>query len=75
MKKIIYFALISMLLFAGCSKSNKNNIVEKLDKKISELSSYNIRGLLSISNNEDTYNYDIDNTVAVHDLRTQPDAR
>ena len=60
MKKRIILILIVSILFVGCFRSNKNDIVGKLDKKISNMSSYNIKGILSISNNEDTYNYDID---------------
>ena len=60
MKKIIVLLVFLSVLFVGCSKDGKNNVVSKLDKKISNMSSYNIKGVLSISNNEDTYNYDVD---------------
>lgn len=60
MKKIIVLLVFLSVLFIGCSKDSKNNVVSKLDKKISNMSSYNIKGVLSISNNEDTYNYDVD---------------
>ena len=60
MKKSLFIVFVIAVLFIGCSKSNKNNIVDKLDKKINSLSKYQISGVLSISNNEDTYNYDID---------------
>ena len=60
MKKRIFIVLLISIIFVGCTKGSKNNIINDLDKKLSNLSSYNIKGLLSISNNEDTYNYDID---------------
>ena len=60
MKKRIFLIFIISIIFIGCSRGSKNDIINKLDKKISDLSSYNIKGVLSISNNEDTYNYDID---------------
>ncbi len=60
MKKSLFIVFVIAVLFIGCSKSNKNNIVDMLDKKINSLSKYQISGVLSISNNEDTYNYDID---------------
>ena len=59
MKKRIIIMLILALLFVGCSKTSKKNVVDKLDKKLSDLLSYKISGVLSISNNEDTYNYDV----------------
>ena len=59
MKKRLFLIFVISIIFIGCSRSNKNNIVDKLDKKISDMSVYNIEGILSISNNEDTYNYDI----------------
>ena len=59
MKKRIFLILVISIIFIGCSRSNKNDIVNKLDKKINDMSSYSINGVLSISNNEDTYNYDI----------------
>jgi outer membrane lipoprotein-sorting protein len=36
-----------------------SNIVEKLEKKIDSMDSYQVTGVLSITNNEDTYNYDV----------------
>lgn len=60
MKKSIIVLFIVSIIFIGCSKGSKNNIVDKLDNKISELSKYQIKGLLSISNNDDTYNYDVE---------------
>ena len=60
MKKIFFkILLISILLFTGCSNSGKNNIVDKLNKKIKNMDSYDISGVLSITNNNDTYNYDV----------------
>lgn len=59
MKKRLFIIFVISILFVGCSKSNKNNVLDKLDKKISNMSAYKIEGILSISNNDDTYNYDI----------------
>ena len=60
MKKRLFIIFVISLLFVGCFKSNKNNVVENLKQKLSDLSSYQFSGLLSISNNEDTYNYDVE---------------
>ena len=59
MKKSIIVLFIVSILFFGCSKGS-DNIIDKLDKKLSSLSKYQINGLLSISNNDDTYNYDVE---------------
>lgn len=60
MRKKILILLIVSILFVGCFKNNKENIIDELDKKINDLSSYKLNGVLSISNNEDTYNYDVE---------------
>ena len=60
MKKRLFIIFVISLLFVGCFKNNKNNVVENLKQKLSDLSSYQFSGLLSISNNEDTYNYDVE---------------
>ncbi len=62
MKKKLIFLLLMCLTFAGCSFGSKKDAVDLLNDKISNLDSYSIEGVLSISNNEDTYNYDV--TVA-----------
>lgn len=60
MKKRIFIIFVISILFVGCFKSNKNNVVKDLNQKLSDLSAYKFTGLLSISNNEDTYNYDVE---------------
>ena len=60
MKKRLFIIFVISILFVGCFKSNKNNVVEDLNQKLSDLSAYKFTGLLSISNNEDTYNYDVE---------------
>ena len=59
MKKRLLILLFVSVLFVGCFNNKKKDIVDTLDKKISNFSSYTITGVLSISNNEDTYNYDV----------------
>lgn len=58
MRRKLFIIFIISILFLGCSKGNKN-IVDKIDKNITNMSKYKINGELSISNNEDTYNYDV----------------
>ena len=47
------------LIFTGCGKNSKDDIVDNLNKKIKNIDSYKITGVLSITNNNDTYNYDV----------------
>lgn len=58
-RKFLKILLIVIFIFTGCSKNGKDNIVSKLDKKIKDMDSYDISGVLSITNNNDTYNYDV----------------
>jgi len=62
MKKIIILGTIIMMLFVltGCGKKDEKTIVKNLDKKISSATSYRIDGKLQITNNDDTYNYDVE---------------
>lgn len=60
MKKITkIFFLISILLLVGCGIKNSDNILEKLEKKIENATSYYVEGVMEIMNNEDTYTYDV----------------
>lgn len=47
-----------MLLFSGCW-NEKIDVIGKLKKKINSLNSYQISGNLEVTNNETTYQYDI----------------
>lgn len=59
MKKIILLFIAISIMSLGCQNSSKNSIINDLEDKLSSLKSYEIKGILSISSNEDTYNYDI----------------
>lgn len=60
MKKIIILGTIIMLLFVtGCGKKGADDIIKELDKKISSATTYQLEGALQITNNDDTYNYDV----------------
>ena len=58
MKKIIVLGILVCLIFTGCGKYDQNDIINSLDKTISE-KSYNLEGDLEIVNNDEVYNYDI----------------
>jgi len=51
--------IIMMLFLTGCGKKDADDIIKELDKKISSASTYQIEGNLQITNNDDTYNYDV----------------
>ena len=50
-----------MMLFAltGCGKKGADDIIKDFDKKISSAKTYQVEGTLQITNNDDTYNYDV----------------
>lgn len=58
-KNFLIILILTIILFSGCTKVENSNIVEKLEKKIDSMDSYQVTGVLSITNNEDTYNYDV----------------
>ena len=58
MKKIIVLIVLVCIFFTGCGKYDQNDIINTLDKNISE-KSYNLEGDLEIVNNDEVYNYDI----------------
>lgn len=60
MKKIIILGTIIMMLFVtGCGKKSADDIIKDLDKKITSATTYQIDGTLQITNNDDTYNYNV----------------
>ena len=61
MKKIIILGTIIMMLFVltGCGKKGADDIIKGFDKKISAATTYRVEGTLQITNNDDTYNYDV----------------
>ena len=58
MKKIIVLIVLVCIFFTGCGKYDQNDIINTLDKNISE-KSYDLEGDLEIVNNDEVYNYDI----------------
>ena len=51
--------IIPALLFTGCM-NNKVDVIKKFKNKVGKLDSYQIKGILEVTNNETTYKYDID---------------
>lgn len=59
-RKFLVFLLFCVFLFTGCGKNDKDDISKKFIKKIDELQSYHLNGVLEIINNENSYLYDVD---------------
>lgn len=60
MKKIIILGTIIMMLFVtGCGKKSADDVIKELDKKITSATTYQLDGTLQITNNDDTYNYNV----------------
>lgn len=59
MKKILFVIFISFFLLSGCGNYNEKNIIKSLRKTYDKSSGYKLSGLLTIVNNDEVYNYDI----------------
>lgn len=57
-KKLLMMLFLLSFVFCGCN-NGEIDIVSKLEEKINKLDSYQVTGVLSITNNEDTYYYDV----------------
>ncbi len=61
MKKYFVFALFFIcLLFSGCSKDSNKSVIKNINDLFNKSKGYHLKGDLSIYNNEDNYNYDVD---------------
>jgi len=56
--KKLFFLCLCLVFFTGCG--NESDVLKKLSKKIDDLNSYHLSGVLEIYNNENTYLYDVD---------------
>lgn len=59
-KKFLVFFLLIILLVSGCGKESKDNVIDNLKNKISNLNSYYLTGNLELINNSDSYTYDVE---------------
>lgn len=59
MKKVFAILLIGLFLFTGCGKGGEKDILSDLEKKVNNNKAYQVQGTLEISNNDDTYHYDV----------------
>lgn len=59
-KKFLSVALVMTLLLTGCGTLNEEKIKENFIKDSENLKSYYIEGEMSLTNNDDTYKYDVE---------------
>ena len=59
-KRFVFIFLFAVFIIVGCTKKGGNDVVSKFKKKVADMEKYKITGLLTISNNDDTYNYDVE---------------
>lgn len=59
-KKFLSIALVMTLLLTGCGTLNEDKIKENFIKDSDNLKSYYIEGEMSLTNNDDTYKYDVE---------------
>ncbi|MEG0995263.1 MAG: outer membrane lipoprotein carrier protein LolA, partial [Bacilli bacterium] len=59
MKKILILSMLALsLVLSGCGKNSADDALKNFTKKIAT-DSYKLEGKLELTNNEDTYNYDV----------------
>ncbi len=64
MKKIkkswfLFLLILIPFLITGCGKKGESEYLKELEKKVNNAKSYQVQGTLEISNNDDTYHYDV----------------
>lgn len=58
-KKRILALLLGTFILTGCFSNNSKNITNKFIKKVEKSKNYYLTGKMEITNNEDTYLYDV----------------
>ena len=60
MKKIFVFLIVfCILLLTGCGKNTSESVFKDLTKKINNLNTYTLSGVLEVKNDNSNYNYDV----------------
>ncbi|MBQ9018856.1 MAG: hypothetical protein IJ097_00915 [Bacilli bacterium] len=60
MKKIICLVLLCCLFLTGCGNYTEKNIIDSVENKLNKGNGYKLSGDLSVNNNDENYNYDIE---------------
>lgn len=58
-KVLILFVFLILVSLVGCGKRGEKDIIKAMEKKIEKANSYKLSGILEITNNDDTYKYDV----------------
>ena len=59
MKKTFLIFILVVIFLTGCGKTSSSKVVEEFDKKINNLKSYYVEGVMELINNEDIYTYNV----------------
>mgnify|MGYP002552502497 CR=1 FL=1 len=59
MKKTFLIFILVVIFITGCGKTSSSKAVEEFDKKINNLKSYYVEGVMELINNEDIYTYNV----------------
>mgnify|MGYP004496813265 FL=1 len=59
MKKTFLIFILAVIFLTGCGKTSSSKVVEEFDKKINNLKSYYVEGVMELINNEDIYTYNV----------------
>lgn len=59
MKKTFLIFILVAIFITGCGKTSSSKVVEEFDKKINNLKSYYVEGVMELINNEDIYTYNV----------------
>lgn len=60
MKKTFLIFILVVIFITGCGKTNSSKVVDEFSKKVNNLKSYYVEGVMELINNEDIYTYSIE---------------
>ena len=60
MKKFILLLVVSCMFLTGCGHGGQKDIINSFSRDLENSTGYFLQGNLSINNNDDIYNYDVD---------------
>ena len=59
MKKTFLIFVLAVIFLTGCGKTSSSKVVDEFGKKINNLKSYYVEGVMELINNEDIYTYNV----------------
>ena len=59
MKKTFLIFILVVIFITGCGKTSSSKVVDEFGKKINNLKSYYVEGVMELINNEDIYTYNV----------------